>query len=347
MIKVLTIGTATNDFFIKVKGGIEMQDKNQFPKNQFPKHKAQCLPLGEKIEIEDLAEKVGGGATNSAITFSRQGFNTSCLIEVGIDEGAEIIKKKLIKEKVSVIAKKEKNKSTASSIILVAPSGERTILVHRGVSQDLDIKLSDLPKADLAYIAPGNIPPQQILKILSELHKNKTIVAFNPSKLYVEMGVKKLSAFFSKCALVILNREEASLLTGIVYEKEKEIFEKFDSIVPGFVIMTDGSRGVMVSDNNNFYRASIFKENYVVDKTGAGDAFGSGFTAGLLQKLGTALLQADETKKEEAIKYAIRLGSANATSVVESLGAQDGILKKLEFIKTKRFRDLPIFKTKI
>ena len=56
----------------------------------------------------------------------------------------------------------------------------------------------------------------------------------------------------------------------------------------------------------------------MVDRTGAGDA-GSGFVAGLIQA--------------SRIEYAIRLGSANATSVAGVCRRQEGIVTKNDFKK--------------
>jgi len=53
------------------------------------------------------------------------------------------------------------------------------------------------------------------------------------------------------------------------------------------------------------------------EKTGAGDAFGSGFLSGLLQK--------------NDIEYAIQLATANATSCIQKIGAKNGLLKKDEW----------------
>ena len=68
----------------------------------------------------------------------------------------------------------------------------------------------------------------------------------------------------------------------------------------------------------------------MVDRTGAGDAFGSGFVAGLIQA--------------SRIEYAIRLGSANATSVVEYVGAKKGIVTKNDFEKSSRWKNFKINK---
>jgi sugar/nucleoside kinase (ribokinase family) len=61
------------------------------------------------------------------------------------------------------------------------------------------------------------------------------------------------------------------------------------------------------------YQAGSYQKVKVVDRTGAGDAFGSGFVAALAKGL--------------PIEDALTLGSANATSVVAQIGAKTGILK--------------------
>ena len=40
--------------------------------------------------------------------------------------------------------------------------------------------------------------------------------------------------------VLIINQEEASFLTGIPYQQEREIFEKLDNWVKGIVVMTKG-----------------------------------------------------------------------------------------------------------
>jgi len=84
-------------------------------------------------------------------------------------------------------------------------------------------------------------------------------------------------------------------------------------------VVTDGRQGVKVSNGKYLWQAGIFKEKKVIDRTGAGDAFGSALVAAFLK-----------SKKitPQLIERGIRLGSANAASVVEQLGAKAGILCK-------------------
>ena len=124
-----------------------------------------------------------------------------------------------------------------------------------------------------------------------------------------------------KIDILLLNQEEASLLTGISYQKEKQIFKKLDELVPEIAIMTKGDRGAVVSGGNCLYRAGAPKVK-VAEKTGAGDAFGSGFLASYI--------------KNQNIEQALQLGIANSTSCIQKIGAKNGLLKKDQSFKKAR-----------
>jgi sugar/nucleoside kinase (ribokinase family) len=113
----------------------------------------------------------------------------------------------------------------------------------------------------------------------------------------------------------IVNEEEASHVTGIPYGKTSEIFKKLDQWVKGIVIMTKGPKGVEVSDGKTRWSAGILPLKKIADRTGAGDAFGSGFISALMKKPGD-------------MEYAILFASANATGVLTEWGAENGLLKK-------------------
>jgi sugar/nucleoside kinase (ribokinase family) len=311
---VITIGTATMDVFLESPAKTE--------------GKCQCLELGAKMEISEPVFSTGGGATNAAVTFARQGFKAASLFKIGRDLAGEEVLREMKKEKVSALAVKDGKLKTDYSAILVANGGERTILNYRGASADL--KESEIPFGSLnakwAYVSPGNLPLETIKKIFSHFSKIGASIAFNPSRKYLDIGIKKLEPLFNMSEVVLLNREEASELTGIPYGKEKELFARLDKAVKGIAVMTEGQKGLVVSDGKTVYRAGIFKNKKVVDRTGAGDSFGSGFVAGLMRK--------------NNIEYAIRLGLANAASVVEHFGAKEGIIMKSEFDNSPRWKKI-------
>src|SRR5687767_5019341 len=147
-------------------------------------------------------------------------------------------------------------------------------------------------------------------------------IVINPSAHYLKFGIRRLQPLLKKAHVVILNRAEASQLTGAPYASERAIFARFENLFGGLAVMTEGSTGVMVSNGKTIYKAGIFKEKALIDRTGAGDAFGSGFVAGLLKQ--SPKVKAGETYPAHAVEEAIRLASANATAVVEQIGAKAG-----------------------
>lgn len=100
---------------------------------------------------------------------------------------------------------------------------------------------------------------------------------------------------------------------GLGFDKEEEIFKAMDEIVDGIFIMTKGHDGVAVSDGKNIYSAGV-PDSPIVERTGAGDAFISGFVA--------------EYSRSSDIVKSIQLATANSSSVVTQYGAKAGILKK-------------------
>ncbi len=204
--------------------------------------------------------------------------------------------------------------------------------------QKKDIPFRKL-KARWAYIVPGRIPFETMSAIVAQLRKNGASIAMNPSSYYLKLGAKKLMPILRELDLIILNREEAAYLTGFRYNEEQKIFKKFDELVRGLAIMTDGPKGVLVSDGKKVYRAGIYKEKLVADRTGAGDSFGSGFVAGIMRR--NRKLKVKDLTSDDIV-YAIQLASANATANVEQVGAETGILRKGQFEKEKRWRTLPV-----
>jgi sugar/nucleoside kinase (ribokinase family) len=183
----------------------------------------------------------------------------------------------------------------------------------------------------------GNIA---LLKtIVTFAKKNSIRVAYNPGGQELKKHAA-LKPLLKEIHVVIVNRAEATLLTGGSFKDEAALFKKMDAFTPGINVMSDGKHGVWVSDGARLYKAGTYKEKKIVDRTGAGDAFGSGFVAGLMTAT-SEKRQAKSGWSSEQIEYAIRLGSANATSKVEASGPKQGLITKRGFAEA-RFAHLPI-----
>ncbi len=325
MFDIITFGSATWDIFLTPKS-------YQITKNKkFVTSKGVCFNLGSKVDVESICLSSGGGGTNTAATFSKQGFRVAYCATVGDDiSGREIIEElKKLGVDVSLLLK-TKLKSTNHSIILNIPRQDRTILVYRGASELLS--KNDIPwrklKAKWFYLAPLSGKLCNISEnIVNFACKNKIKIAFNPGNSQLFLPSKTLKRILKKVNILILNQEEASFLAKTSYQKEKKVFEKIDKMCPGITIMTKGAKGVVVSDGENLYRTNGSKSK-VTARTGAGDAFGAGFVAGFIRK--------------SDIPYAIQLASANAFSCIQKIGAKNGLLKR-----TNSWQKVRVIKSKL
>lgn len=310
MFDIVSIGSATRDIFINTDKfkSLDLPD--------FSTGKALCFPLGSKIEIKKITFTSGGGGTNAAVTFARQGLVTACVGVVGKDLNGQEVLNELDEEGVEVKHfQRHDDDYTAYSVILVDPSGERTILSYKGEGQHFDVSKIGFDDIKTKWLFLDSLGGHFDLleKAVSWAVANDIKLATNPGGKELEHGLEKLRPLLKNFSVVIMNQEEASGLTGIDYKQEEEVFKFMDEIIGGIFVMTKGPDGVVVSDGKNIYRAGV-PDSPVVERTGAGDAFSSGFVS--------------EYIRSGDIAKAIQFATANASSVVTQYGGKAGILKK-------------------
>lgn len=308
MFDIITFGSATRDAFFY------SDDFKILENEEFLSGKALAMDLGSKVEVDDVVFTTGGGGTNTAVSFAGLGLNTSCVVQVGEDLSGKHIEEELKENGVDIyFVMKDENNKTAYSVVLSSKNKGRTILVYRGASSNINsskINWEEL-KSKWFYIASVNGNFELLNKIFEVASANDIKIAFNPGS--KELKDERLKPLLEKTNILILNKEEAAILTGESIEKEKEILEKLDNMTSSIAVMTKGNEGVKIIDNDVIYSApSLGKDG--IERTGAGDAFGSGFVSGIILK--------------NDIEYAMQLGSANATGVIQEIGAKNGLLRK-------------------
>lgn len=274
------------------------------------------LDLGSKYEVRKLVLTTGGGGTNAAVTFARQGLKTACISFVADDPNGREIIDELNSEGVDVsLIQKHSGDFTAYSVILVDDSGERTILSYKGEGQHFDTKTVrfDALESDWLYIGSIGGHEDVLSKALAWASANQVKIVTDPGTKELSLGIEKLKPLLTQSAIVHMNREEAAELIGIDFADETGIFKKADELIPGIFIMSNGHDGVAVSDGKTIYRAGV-PDSPVIERTGAGDAFTSGFVA--------------EYTQSGDIAKAIQFATANASSVVTQYGSKAGILKQ-------------------
>lgn len=334
---IVAIGSLTRDSFWEIDVPIIPWEKAQ-------SGKALVIPFGEKFGASDMRITLGGNAANASVTFARQGLRAALLSRIGKDAEGEEAVRALRREGVAThLIETSENLRTAFSVLFLR-DGERSIFTYHGALNEFTLKSvnPEKLKSKWWYVSLPGGSYKEFPRILRFAKLSGVRVALNPTYKHLTGGGKaQLLRHLKDIAFLVMNTGEASELTGISFRDSARVFRALDELVPGIVAVTDGPRGVTVSDGHTLYKAGIFREKKIRDRTGAGDAFGSGFVAGLA-------LKNEECKKgycaPENIEYAVRLASANATSVVEHLGATEGALTRKEFETQPRWsaRNLPV-----
>lgn len=271
----------------------------------------QEFKLGSKNEIDEVIYSTGGGATNAAVTFARQGLHAAFLGHLGHDIAGRAVIEDLHKEKVSTgLVMYSEKYGTGYSTIMLAPNGERTVLVYRGASEHFNIRTADFRNAQCEwfYISSMSGNFESLKAAIRYARQRKIHVAINPGKGELAHS-REFRELLPDISILSVNKEEAAkLFRG---DSVEELLSHAARHVP-YVIITDGPKGSVATDGTNIYAAGMYENVPVVDRLGAGDAFSSGFVAML----------ASGQDMETAITFA----SANSTSVVSQVGAKTGIL---------------------
>lgn len=291
---VVTFGSAVVDFFIDT----DTPERGKFI----------AYPVGSKILIKDLRFDVGGGATNTAVAFSRLGLKTGCICKVGDDDAGNEILDLLKKEKVTFLGSQEQNQESGCSIILDSKENNRTILTYKGVNNTLDLNEIKNFKTKWIYFSSllGKSFETQKKLAMKLCTTGKTRLAFNPSLYHIKE--KNLSSLLKITSILILNKEEAQLLT----KSKNDLINKLHALGPKMVVITDKNNPIQASDGISKYTLKPH-DIKVKERTGAGDAFASGFVAGIIAG--------------RSVKQSIKLGLQESESVIRYFGAKNHLLK--------------------
>lgn len=331
MFDVVTVGSATKDAFIETDGAnivsVAKKDKNSA---------FMAYPYGSKIEINNFNIAIGGGAVNTACNFAGLGMKTATIVKVGEDSTGKDIVKMLEKRGISTDAVVfDENENTGFSVILLSFQGDRTVLAHRGPNASIskkDIDFDLIKNSKWLYIAPLNGESTEVLdKIADFAEENDVNMAINVGTSSIKRGEKYLDKILKTAEVVVMNSEEASMLTKIEIRPDSTT-EKFSeckihpdiikmlkhlkSTHAKIVVITDGGNGAYAYDGKMFYQCDEFPAK-VVSTLGAGDAFASTFVS---------VLHQSNWDIEKSLKFA----AINAASVVGKFNAQDGQLSMEE-----------------
>jgi len=307
--KILGIGNAIVDVLCKITD--EFLIKNSLTKS--------TMKLVDEIEFKNLLSLVkieetisGGSIANSIVGLSQLGNNVGFIGKINDDNLGKKYEEGLIKENVKYLySKKKESLPTGTCLILITPDSERTMCTFLGTAGKIDendidtqtIKNSEIIFLE-GYLWDEGGPKKAFDKSISSAKK----VAMSLSDLFCVERHKKefLDLVKNKLDIIFANEQEILSLTN---SKSLDQVINFAKQIKKKIIITRGEQGA-VSINGDEVNECPAKSNLnIVDLTGAGDLFASGYLHGYVNNFSEkeCLLKATDMSSKIIQKIGARI----------------------------------------
>lgn len=311
MFDIITVGGVSRDVFFLTHEGSVINDLKHH-------QKLIAFQYGSKIIPEQTYFSYGGGGANTAISFAKMGLHTAAILNIGQEGTGSLVVRELEAAGVSCQhVTRDKDNHTALSMIVSVEGGDHTMFLYRGSNNYIRVHDWRQVQTKWFYLASLTGESAELIpELFSYARAHNIKIAWNPGSEQLAGGYSDIADYLADTDVLIMNREEACNLLRTKDEKinhceNSEVITKLGKITSATIVVTDGENGSCVLSNGKVYHEPAHSTK-VVETTGAGDAFGSTFVAGLIKGFGP--------------KHAMRLAAANAASVVGHLGAQKGLM---------------------
>ena len=310
--RILGIGNAIVDVFVRVnddfllknnltKGSMKLIEKNEFES------------LKSAIKIEKI--EAGGSVANTMAGIAYLKGEASFIGKINSDEFGKIYKESLEKIKVNFpYSEKSEDLSTGASIILITPDSERTMCTYLGISSQLskeDIKEDYIKGHEIifleGYLWDKGISEEMFKHVINLAKKNNIRVAMSLSDIFCVKRHRKdfFNLLLNDINILIGNENEINELM-----QKKNLLDCINELkkINKLIIITRSANGSIALLNNEITNCDSSKVEKVLDLTGAGDLFASGFLKEYLD--------------QSNIKKCLQSGSELSAKIIQKIGAR-------------------------
>ena len=310
--KILGIGNAIVDVFVKVeddfllknklvKGSMKLIEKNEFES------------LKNDIKIEKI--EAGGSVANTMAGIAYLKGNPSFIGKVSSDEFGKTYRKSL--EKINILfsyIEKKESFATGASIIFITPDSERTMCTYLGISSQLsknDINEESIKNYELilleGYLWDKGISEEMFKHVINLAKKNNVKIAISLSDIFCVNRHREdfFKLLVNDLNILIGNENEINELM-----KKNNLLDSIKELkkINKLIVITRGENGSLAIFNNEIINCESVRVQKVVDLTGAGDLFASGFFKEYLDN--------------STVKECLTTGSKLAARIIQKIGAR-------------------------
>ncbi len=278
------------------------------------------LHLGDKVPTHIKSFALGGNGMNVSVGLSRFGLETAFYTYLGTDKLSQTIEEALQKEGIEILAEKEEGSSSLSYILDF--DTDRIIFSHHPVKMH-GFTPPRKKRYDLIFLSSiGDHWEKAYEKVIAYSLQTGTPIAYSPGSKQIHSINDIFFTALHHCEYLLTNRSEAELILkrfDMSHKTSAEMLTNLAKLGPHTISVTDGGKGAYATHNGNHYSIPSFSKDGKLEKTGAGDAYASGFLAGVIHT--------------QDITEAMRWGAVNAHSVMQSIGAQNGLQTKESLLR--------------
>jgi fructokinase len=284
-----------------VKGSMKLIEKNEFES------------LKNDIKIEKI--EAGGSVANTMAGIAYLKGNPSFIGKVSSDEFGKTYRKSL--EKINILfsyIEKKESFATGASIIFITPDSERTMCTYLGISSQLsknDINEESIKNYELilleGYLWDKGISEEMFKHVINLAKKNNVKIAISLSDIFCVNRHREdfFKLLVNDLNILIGNENEINELM-----KKNNLLDSIKELkkINKLIVITRGENGSLAIFNNEIINCESVRVQKVVDLTGAGDLFASGFFKEYLDN--------------STVKECLTTGSKLAARIIQKIGAR-------------------------
>tara|TARA_B100001121_G_scaffold20529_1_gene16092 strand:+ start:191 stop:1120 length:930 start_codon:yes stop_codon:yes gene_type:complete len=307
--KILGIGNAIVDVICKVEDEFLNQNnlvkgnmKLIFDQNEF-KDLLSILKIEKTIS--------GGSVANSIVGLSQLKNEVGFIGKISDDNLGEKYEIGLKSENVNYIySKKKEDLPTGTCLILVTPDSERTMCTFLGTAGKInenDVNLSALKKSEMIFLEGYLWDEGEPKKAFDKAINNANKVAMSLSDKFCVDRHKSHFLDLVKNRLDVVFANEEEIMSLIDTNNFEEVIN-FAKHIKKLIIITRGEKGAVSIDGGNIIETGVNKNLNIVDLTGAGDLFASGYLHGYLNNFSQ--------------KDCLEKGTEMSSKIIQQIGAR-------------------------
>ena len=306
--KILGIGNAIVDVICKV-------DENFISQNSLTKGTMKLI--FDEIEFKNLLENLkiektisGGSVANTIVGLSQLGNKVGFIGKISEDDLGNKYEEGLKSENVEYFYKKKKEKlPTGTCLILVTPDSERTMCTFLGTAGKInedDISKDSIENSEIilleGYLWDEGEPKKAFEKAIS--NANKVAMSLSDQFCVDRHKPHFLDLVKNKLDIIFANEQE---ITSLINAKDFSEVIDFGKSLNKMLVVTRGEKGAVSINGENVVENGVQKNLKILDLTGAGDLFASGFLHGFINKKNDA--ECLEIGKEMSSKIIQQIGA--------------------------------------